>query len=286
MRPHQWTKNLLVWVAYLFTAGWHHPGWATLASLTFLAFCCASSGVYIFNDLADIDRDRQHPRKRFRPLASGKVPKLTGIVLGTALGLASFAIALAVNIQTFAVLAVYAGLQVAYNLRLKHEPVLDVFLVAAGFVLRSLAGAVAIQVPLSGWLLVCTGLMALFLGFAKRRSEQVSVSGTGTREVLTRYGGGFLDHALTLTATSTMVSYAVYVIASTTASKHPYLVFTLPFVAFSLLRYMFLTLSAGEGGEPDILLFKDPQIAICLILYTAIAVYAMSQTEANWLLTP
>lgn len=276
LRPHQWTKNLLVWAPFLFVSGWRTPSYAPLVWLAFAAFCCVSSATYAFNDLVDADRDRNHPKKSLRPVASGAV--VEGIAGGIAFVLLALGLFLAflVNWQTLAIVAAYVVLQAAYNLGVKHEPVLDVFTIATGFVLRALAGAVAIQVTASGWLFACTGLFALFLGFAKRRGELAN-TGIEGRESLGRYNEKFLDHALTITSAATLVCYALYAISSNTATLHPGMAFTIPIVAFALLRYLFLVFTQDEGSDPDILLFRDPQIAGSLALFVGVAIWAMSK---------
>ncbi len=275
LRPHQWTKNLLVWAPFLFVAGWRNPGAMSLVWLAFGAFCFVSSATYVCNDLFDVERDRNHPRKRLRPIASGAISK--GLAIGVAVVLLVLGLGMAfrVNQQTLSIIAGYVALQVAYNCGLKNEPVLDVFAIATGFVLRALAGAVAIGVSASGWLFACTGLFALFIGFAKRRGELVTL-GAEARESLTRYSAKFLDHALTITSSATLVCYALYAISSSTALAHHGLVLTLPVVAFALLRYLLLVFGKDEGSDPDILLFKDHQLAVSLVLFVAISICAMA----------
>ncbi len=277
LRPHQWTKNLLVWAPFLFTASWSSEMRAQWVAVTFASFCLVSSAVYVFNDLADAERDRKHPKKMHRPIAAGQIKPNVAGALGVVLLVVGVGLAAWVNWGTLLCIAAYLVVQLAYNLWLKHEPVADVFAVGTGFVLRAIAGAVAIGVAVSGWLFACTAMVALFLGFAKRRGELVNLGEAGTREVLQKYSRVFLDHAVTVTATATLVSYALYVIASDTAARHTDLVLTLPIVAFALLRYMYLTFSKGEGGEPDVLLFRDPQMAVSLGLYVLVAIYAMTQ---------
>ncbi|MBL8059180.1 MAG: UbiA prenyltransferase family protein [Chthonomonas sp.] len=274
LRPHQWTKNLLVWAPFLFVSGWEMPGYSQLVWLAFAAFCCLSSATYAFNDVMDAERDRNHPRKSQRPVASGAISKTLAVTLAFLLLMAGLAIAVSINMQALGVLGAYAALQIAYSFWLKHEPVLDVFAIAGGFVLRALMGAVAIQVVASGWLFACTGLFALFLGFAKRRGELLTL-GTEGRESLSKYNAKFLDHALTITSASTLVCYALYAISSATAREHRSLAITIPIVAFALLRYLLLAFTQDEGSDPDVLLFKDPQLAISLVLFVGAATWAM-----------
>ena len=274
LRPHQWTKNLLVWAPFLFVSGWEMPGYVELVWMAFAAFCCVSSATYAFNDVMDAERDQNHPTKSQRPVASGAISKPVAATLAFILLLGALAIAMNVNWQLFGVVGGYAVLQLAYTFALKHEPVLDVFAIASGFVLRALAGAVAIQVTASGWLFACTGLFALFLGFAKRRGELLTLGADG-RESLNKYNAKFLDHALTITSSSTLVCYALYAISSSTAREHRGLVITIPIVAFALLRYLLLAFTRDEGSDPDVLLFKDPQLAGSLILFVTAAAWAM-----------
>lgn len=285
LRLHQWTKNLLVWAPFLFTSSWAVSGRTQSAFMAFAAFCLVSSAVYVFNDLIDVERDRNHPKKRLRPIASGKVSSGTAIVLGIVCLALGLTIGFTANPGTGVILLVYLLIQLAYNLGIKHTPVADVFAVSSGFVLRAIAGAVAIGVAVSGWLFTCTAMIALFLGFAKRRGELIASGDGGTREVLLKYNRAFLDQALTVTATGTLVSYAVYTISSETAIAHRDLVLTLPIVCYALFRYLFLALSKDEGAEPDVLLFRDPHLVISLLAYVAVVIYAMTRTSSQQIMS-
>lgn len=277
MRPHQWAKNLLVFTAWVFTIGQGSRELIFPALSAFAAMCLLSSGTYVFNDLFDLKRDRAHPKKKNRPLASGKVPVSVAVVVGSLLLVGGAFWCFLLGISVFAIGAVYLIIQVLYNLALKHVPIADVFSVASGFVLRPVIGAVAIGVPISGWLLCCTGTLALMLGFAKRRHELCD-EGTDqvrTRESLGRYSVESLNGLFLLSAGSALITYLIYVLESPTAMGHPNLVYTAIFVIYAILHYVHLVLGKGEGGEPDKLVFQDVQLVLCLIGFTATSVWAM-----------
>lgn len=188
-RIKQWSKNLLVFAAFLFTGGFSRGDAWSQVLLTFAAMCLASSGTYIFNDIADVERDRVHPTKKYRPLASGQVSKQSGFIIGILLILASLGISWLVNPLCSAIVIAYLALQVLYNIGLKRAPVADVYCISFGFVLRAALGAAALTVTISPWLLLCTGALALMLGFGKRRSEfiQQGEARAESRESLAHY---------------------------------------------------------------------------------------------------
>ncbi|MDR3687838.1 MAG: decaprenyl-phosphate phosphoribosyltransferase [Fimbriimonas sp.] len=278
LRPKQWAKNLLVFAAILFTAGYHSPQKVVLAFSAFAVMCMAGSGTYVFNDLIDIDRDRHHPTKRYRPLASGSVPKSIAVTLGTALIIGSLAEAFILGKYSLLILCIYLALQVAYNWRLKHIPVADVFCISVGFVLRAAIGAAAIYAGISGWLLFCTGALALMLGFAKRRNEFIiqGENRMSSRISLTGYTKLTLDGFVLISACAASLCYGIYSLDSQTARKYPALILTAPFVFYGILRYVLLVFSRDEGGEPADILFGDNQIIICVVMFVACAALAVS----------
>lgn len=279
MRPKQWTKNLLVFAAPLFTGGLGKQTSIVPALLAFVALCLASSSIYVINDLLDIERDRNHPKKCRRPLASGAVPRGLATVLIPILLLASLGIAYwGVNFTTTVLVATYLVLQSTYNFGMKHTAVADVFAISLGFVLRAIVGATAIHVTISGWLLFCTGALALMLGYGKRRQEFI-VQGEErglTRESLNDYSLQALDGLLLMSATAAAISYGIYAINSRTAQAYPALVLTTLPVFYGVSRYILVAFTRDEGGEPESLLFSDRHILLSVVGFVALAAFAMS----------
>ncbi|AIE87408.1 UbiA prenyltransferase [Fimbriimonas ginsengisoli Gsoil 348] len=278
IRPKQWAKNLLVFAALLFTAGYHHPDLILRSVAAFFAMSMLSSCTYVFNDLIDIKRDRMHPKKRFRPLASGALSKESGVALGTGLLFAGVLVAFGLGKGPIVIAIVYLGMQVLYNWRLKHTPIADVFTIAVGFVLRAVLGAAAIKVLISGWLLFCTGALALMLGFAKRRNEFIlqGEDRSSSRESLVHYNRAALDAIVIMFAAGAAMCYGIYTLQSQTAHKYPALILTSIFVFYGITRYILLIFTIDEGGEPADVLFKDRHIIACVILFVISAVLAMS----------
>jgi 4-hydroxybenzoate polyprenyltransferase len=281
LRPHQWTKNLVVLAALVFSKHLFDADAAERAALAFFVFCALAGAVYLVNDLMDLEADRLHPDKRTRPLASGALP--VGVARGAAAVLLCGALAASLALGTqfvFCALA-YAVLGLGYSLALKHLVILDVLTVALGFVLRAVAGAVAIGVHFSAWLLVCTLLLALFLALAKRRHELVTLEDAAAhRQILAEYSPYLLDQMIAVVTASCLTAYAFYTLAPETVEKYrtERLALTIPFVIYGIFRYLYLVHHRGEGGSPgDVLLTDRPllvAVALCaavmvLIVYTA-----------------
>lgn len=274
IRPKQWSKNLLVFAGPIFGAQLSDPAVLKLAFLAFFAMCLLSSATYVVNDILDVEADRNHPEKKLRPLASGLVSVQTAwLVAGGLLG-GSIGLALQLNKSSWILLACYAILQVLYNVSLKQIAIADVFTIALGFILRAVLGAAAVSVPISGWLLFCTGALALMLGFAKRRHEFM-LPGEASRSSLADYSLPALDALVIMTATGAAICYGIYAVDSSTATKHPAIIITSLFVFYGIARYVQLTFSKGEGGEPADLLFKDIHILGSVALFLVTAVLAM-----------
>ncbi|MBS1716544.1 MAG: decaprenyl-phosphate phosphoribosyltransferase [Armatimonadetes bacterium] len=277
LRPKQYSKNLLVFAALLFTGNFSNIDQVIRALIAFLAMCMASSATYIINDLIDLERDRAHPVKKNRPIASGKVSPKLAIAIAALLFIGAVAIGVYLNKASAALIAFYAIMQAAYNIRLKHIAISDVFVISLGFILRATLGAAAVGVAISGWLLLCTGALALMLGFGKRRHEfllQGDERGS-SREVLKQYTLELLNNLVVSTATSAALCYAIYVMESTNARNHPLLIFTVIFVAYGVCRYLYLIFGKGEGGEPETLLVTDPHIWGTILGFVIIAVIAI-----------
>ncbi len=277
MRPRQWAKNVLVFAAPLFAGGLHASSWGA-ALVAFFAMSFVSSGTYVFNDLIDVERDRHHPKKRFRPLASGAISRPVGVALGVTLLILSFGLAASLNRGVVVCLLIYLAMQVAYNARLKHVAIADVYTIAVGFVLRAILGAVAVDVGISGWLLFCTGSLALMLGFAKRRHEFIlqSADRSSSRESLVQYTRPALDAIVILFAAAAAMSYGIYSLESTTAHRYPAIILTVLPVLYGITRYLLIVFSLDEGGEPADLLFKDTHIVVSVVAFVLAAVLAMS----------
>jgi 4-hydroxybenzoate polyprenyltransferase len=264
LRPHQWVKNAFVLVGLLFGRAWRDPAAVADALLATLAFCLASGAVYAFNDARDAPQDRSHPDKRNRPVARGAVSPAQAIGLAAAAAAGSLGLAAWVSWRAAAIVAVYLALSAAYTLRLKRVPVLDVVIIAAGFMLRLLAGTLGIGIAPSNWLIACGFLLTLFLGFGKRRAELVRLDeGAGQhRAVLEAYSIGFLDKAIMFCAAGMTVAYAAYTLSPDTARLQGTgaLVLTLPWVLLGTLRYLYRLRRRG-GGDPAEEVLRDPVLA-------------------------
>ena len=272
MRPQQWTKNLLVFAALLFAAQAQIHSQRIRALRVFAAFCLLSSAVYILNDLLDRQADQAHPRKRHRPIASGRVNPGSAFMI--ALVLLSGAVCLALNatFEARCCLLGYLILQAAYTLFLKRQVILDVMAISAGFVLRAVVGAYAIEVVISPWLLICTILLSLFLALSKRRSEMLaSENAAAHRSVLGEYTLPLLDQLIATVTAGTILSYILYTYSDQTMHKFPshLMPLTLPFVLYGIFRYLYLIYRKAEGGEPEMLLIKDVPLLIDITLWAA-----------------
>jgi 4-hydroxybenzoate polyprenyltransferase len=275
LRPKQWTKNALVFAAFIFALGDRQqqvvPGdfWIPLKAA--LLFCIVSSGIYLLNDVKDIEGDRAHPTKRLRPIAAGELAIPTALLLALILLTAGLAGAWALSRPLFYVVAGYVVLQLVYTLALKQIALIDLFVIAAGFVLRALAGAVVLGVAISPWLLLCTLLLALFLALCKRRHEKVVLNDTGgeTRQSLKQYDERLLDQLIAVVSAATLVSYALYTLWPETVQKFgtARLGFTIPFVIFGLFRYLDLVYRHEKGGQPELILLTDMPLLVNIALY-------------------
>jgi 4-hydroxybenzoate polyprenyltransferase len=273
-RPEQWVKNFFVFAALLFGGklGDAHAVGQTL--LAFAIFCALSGGVYLVNDLRDLEADRLHPVKRRRPLASGALAPRTAVAACTLLLLGGLAAGFLLLPDPFGLCALaYILLNLAYSFGLKNVVILDVLAVAAGFVLRAVAGAVAIPVEFSQWLVLCTLLLALFLGFGKRRHELTLLTdgASSHRASLKEYSLGFLDQMIAVVLSATVVAYCLYTMSPDVASKlhTPWLPLTIPFVLYGIFRYLFLIHHRSEGGSPTRALFTDLPLLIDVALWAA-----------------
>lgn len=279
MRPRQWIKNLLVFVALIFAQKMGDARLVALAILAFIAFCALSSATYLLNDLVDLERDRRHPKKRFRPLASGALSPQAATTASFVLTLAAYAIGASISLTFACVLAAYHVLSMAYSYRLKNVVILDILAVSAMFVLRAIAGAVAVAVEISPWLVVCTTFLALFLVINKRRNELILLEAEAIehRETLGEYSPLLLDQMSTAVTAATIISYALYTLDPATVAKvgsHG-LELTIPFVLFGVFRYMYLSYQRDEGGAPERVLLTDRPLLVAVLLWVLTAVLVM-----------
>ncbi len=270
LRPLQWTKNLLVFAALLFARQIGEPAQVKRAALMFLAFCLIASALYILNDLLDRKADQRHPKKRLRPVASGVIHWETGTILALALGAAGLLTARNSTPAALACLLGYIALGAGYSLLLKRVVIVDVLVIAAGFVLRAAAGAYAIQVAISPWLLICTMLLALFLALAKRRQELLaSPRPQDQRVVLGQYSSALLDQMIAVVTSSTLMAYILYAFSEQTSLKFSsqLMPLSVPFVLYGIFRYLYLIYHRLEGEEPEVLLVKDWPLLVNFVLY-------------------
>jgi 4-hydroxybenzoate polyprenyltransferase len=258
LRPQEWVKNLLVFAGLLFSAKFKDFGAIVDASVTFAAFCMVASAGYLVNDARDIAEDRQHPTKRFRPIAAGELPIPTAITLAVVLAVVALAgSAVLEGLEVAGLVLAYGVGTTLYSYVLKHEVILDVMTIAGLFVLRVLAGAVAVGADASAFLLLCTGMVALFLGFTKRRQEATSElhSGTTTRPVLEHYSIPFLDQMVAMVTAATVMSYAIYAVNSPLIGSK--MLATLPPVLYGIFRYLYLIYDRKDTRSTDAILLED-----------------------------
>ena len=272
LRPRQWAKNLFVFAGVIFSQQLFTPQ-AWRAVFAFALFCALSGAIYLLNDVADAEKDRLHPIKRRRPVASGALPR--GLALG--IGLALLAVSVGVSFSLgvpFGVVAVAYGVLLSlYSVWLKHLVILDVLVVAMGFVLRAVAGAVAVGADISGWLLICTVLIALFLALGKRRHEYLTLKGSAAahRPILAEYSEGFIDQMIAVVTASAVTAYALYTMSPETVAKfHTRLLpLTLPFVLYGIFRYLYLLYRRELGGNPSDLVLSDRSLLVNTALWMA-----------------
>jgi 4-hydroxybenzoate polyprenyltransferase len=276
LRPHQWFKNIFLFAALVFAQRLTDVHAFLRALAGFGIFCALSSGVYLVNDIRDREQDRLHPRKRMRPIASGAVP--VSLAAGLAAVLLAGGVACSVPLGTgfFLTAVAYAALSLGYCFGLKRVVILDVMVLASGYTLRAAAGAEAIPVSISNWLLICTSLLALFLGFCKRRQELTSLvdRGVSHRAVLAHYSEEFLDQMIAVVTASTVISYLLYSFSEEIAHKlhTDKLAMTAPFVLYGIFRYFYLVHLRGGGGHPARDLMGDPPLVVNFLLYAATVV--------------
>ena len=275
MRPREWSKNLLVFSSLIFSKSLTDSTNLLLTLGGFAAFCAAASGVYLFNDLCDVEKDREHPAKRSRPIASGQlnlnIARAASVMLFLVAGLGSWLL----NPAFAGVIAIYVLTCLAYSLRLKHIVILDVIIIATGFVLRAVSGAVLINVVASEWLVLCTSMVALLIGFGKRRHELALLEDAAQnhRPSLSEYSLDFLDAIMNICAGAAVLTYALYTKADDTVARvgSHWMLATIPFVVYGVFRYLFLIHRRQAGGDPVLILFHDRPTLLNLLLWITAA---------------
>ena len=266
MRPKQWIKNFFVFGALIFSYSFLNLNKTIAALIAFILFCLISSTVYIMNDILDVEKDRVHPKKRFRPIASGAISiKQASIALVVLLAISMIS-SFMINKGLFFILVLYFINNIFYSFKIKNIVILDVISIAVGFILRVIAGGVAIDVSLSGWILLCTFFISLFLGFEKRRNEIIKLEGKANehRKILDDYSDELLKQFSDITLTCTVISYAMYTFV---AYENAYMMITNIFVVYGLFRYKYLSMKKGEGGSPTETVLTDKSIIIDVILW-------------------
>ncbi len=276
LRPEQWIKNGFVLAPLIFAEKMFDTRSLFLSLAAFFVFCVASSGAYVFNDVFDREKDRVHPVKKYRPVASGEVGSQVASLIGSGLFTAGILGSFFIGNAFLWTIIGYLSLQLAYNAVLRQVVILDILTIAIGFVLRAFAGSVAIDVRISPWLILCTLLVALFLGFAKRRQEIVLLGDTAYRhrKILREYSLPFLDQLIGIVTAATIVSYAIYTLSPEVTARFgsPSMILTLPFVIYGMFRYLYLVHLREGGGSPSRDLLSDGPLLLCVLLWGAVSV--------------
>lgn len=271
IRPKQWIKNGFIFAALLFSKKFLEAEPAFLAIRAFASFCFVTSAVYFLNDLMDIKEDRLHPLKSKRPLASGKLKKSTAVVVMIVFAAAGLGLAVKINTYFLLTLISYIILQILYSSWLKHVVILDIFSVAAGFMIRVIGGGLAISVEISDWLIICTALLSLFLAMGKRRHELLILNHEAAlhRPILREYSTYLLDQMISVVTSSTLVAYCLYTISDVTVEKFGTrkLIYTIPFVLYGIFRYLYLIHKKQYGGAPENLIISDVPLLTSVFLW-------------------
>ena len=278
LRPKQWLKNAIVFAPLIFAKELFDVPNVLISIRAFCVYCLTASAVYILNDMADAEADRAHPEKRHRPLASWAITRTPALGLFALCAVAAGVLCAGMNTRFIVVIATYFLLNLAYSFRLKEVILIDVFVIAAGFMLRVLGGAYAIRVEVSSWIVLCSMFISLFLGFAKRRGELVNVAGAGSgapRRVLLLYRVEFLDQMLTIAAAGAVISYALYTVAPRTLATFgtENLIYTTIFVIYGVFRYLYLIHASRQGENPTNALTSDVPILVTGLLWVGACVY-------------
>jgi len=273
LRPQQWVKNGFIFAALIFSQSLTRWDRCRQVLLAAMVFCLASSAMYVLNDICDASEDRHHPIKKLRPIASGRVGPIPAAVVGAILGSIGLIESWRLGRGFFGMVVAYLAINILYSAFLKRISLLDVFIVAAGFLFRVIAGGLVIHVAISPWLIVCTTLLALFIALSKRRHELVLLGRRASdhRAILADYSPYFLDQLISIVTSSTVVSYALYTLSPDVQSKFPgkRLEMTIPFVLFGIFRYLYLIHHGEQGGDPTRSLFTDPVLLSVVVFWAA-----------------
>ncbi len=277
MRPQQWIKNLLLFGPLIFSINLFDTTMAMQTAFAFIAFSLAGSAVYLLNDIVDVEKDKAHPIKCNRPIASGKLSKNVALVFMAIIGAGALILAWDLS-QTLAfIIIIYMVNNLFYSFKLKHIVLIDVGSLSLGFVLRVFAGAAVIGVEASPWLIMCTILLSSFLGFAKRRHELVLLgeNNANHRSVLAHYSPHLLDQLILISASSTVMSYALYTVNAKTVVRFgtTNLIYTVPFILYGVFRYLFLIHNRKKGGDPAKVLLNDAPMVLNIVVWLSVCVY-------------
>jgi len=285
MRPRQWVKNLLVFAGIVYAHKFTDPASLFKASAAFLLFCALSGVIYITNDIFDIEQDRHHPKKRLRPIASGRLPVRVAAAAAAAVGFASLVLSFFVSRPFGFCAVIYVVTMGAYSLRLKHVVILDILVVAMGFVLRAYAGTQAIPVETTPWFLSCILFLALFIAICKRRHELLLLNERAAyhRAVLRDYSPAFLDQMVSASTAAALLSYTLWAVMQTRPEFRGMIV-TVPFVVYGIFRYLFLVYHRSEGGAPEVMFLTDRSLLINVILWlTVVMILIYRHRLIEWL---
>ncbi len=278
MRPRQWFKNIFIPTALVFDSQLNNPTSVARVAMAVLLFCLTSSAVYIMNDLADIENDRQHPKKRYRPLPAGELDPTLARIAAVVFALGSFVAAYFLSPALAMVLIAYFVMQIAYTFWLKHEALLDVMIVAAGFVLRVGAGVAVIEVQrFSPWLYLFMGFLALLMALGKRRHELVLLgeNAGSHRAILEEYNLSLIDRLLSVVSTGALITYSLYTFLAEGLPENHIMMLTIPFIVYAIFRYLYLMEVKNQGGAPEEILLKDRPLQIGMALWGIMAMAAL-----------
>ncbi|MCK4755433.1 decaprenyl-phosphate phosphoribosyltransferase [candidate division WOR-3 bacterium] len=281
LRPQQWIKNVFLFAGLIFSRQFYYTESIITSIFAFFIFSILSSGIYILNDIFDYEEDKLHPVKSKRPIAAGRIKRKTAWIISILLIIISLLLACLVNNPFFYTCLIYSGMMILYSLKVKQIIILDVLFVAIGYVLRAIAGAAAIRVEISSWLLLCTLLLALFLVVSKRRTEIVILGKDAMkhRKILSHYSIDLLNQMIAIVTSACIVSYCLYTLAPETVSKFHTrnLIFTVPFVIYGIFRYLYLTYRKHEADIPEKILITDLPLQICLILWMIVCILTLTR---------
>lgn len=279
LRPQQWIKNFFLFAGLIFSLQFYYIDSILITIYAFLIFCILSSSVYILNDIIDYEEDRIHPIKSKRPISAGRIKRTSAGIFAILLSIGALLLALLINALFFYTCVAYIIMVVLYSLKVKQIIILDILFVAIGYVLRAIAGAVAIRVEISSWLLLCTLLLALFIIVSKRRTEIIALGKEATkhRKILSQYSVDLLNQMIAIVTSACIVSYCLYTLAPETVAKFHTrnLIFTVPFVIYGIFRYLYITYKKLETDIPEKVVITDIPLQICLIAWIVACLFIL-----------